>query len=402
MSGFRGFEFVLLVVSLMMCYVKSQATHKLDNSTDNECGKMFTIHPDEEIILTTSGRAPKGFCTAVVYALGKDGKNCHGMCMSVTSQFIDLCDAKVQFKGMDFGREDDPYRELSCFHKLPTEWCFQTNTMSVEIVETHFYAFNMDKLSYNFNVKVSPVCDDSPFGKDIQARENARKASEADARTRARIHGILVGVCLAIVFLIVLLITWCYYKNKPLIRRDIHNYPTAHVRKGPTFAGFKAKMTFHKAQSPDEGASETKPKKEKKRKQSKDEASLENEEAKPKKRGGLKFLNKLRSHRAEEVPLVEKKDVEDNAARVAEKIEDEINEILDENVDKKLENDNRTEDKDTEKDDEKTGDGTEDTNKPDQDEAIESGDKTSSEPVPSVTVTAAGENDSKNDSSDDS
>lgn len=171
---------------------------------------------------------------------------------------------------------------------------------------------------------------------------------------------------------------------------------------GPTFAGFKAKMTFHKAQSPDEGASETKPKKEKKRKQSKDEASLENEEAKPKKRGGLKFLNKLRSHRAEEVPLVEKKDVEDNAARVAEKIEDEINEILDENVDKKLENDNRTEDKDTEKDDEKTGDETEDTNKPDQDEAIESGDKTSSEPVPSVTVTAAGENDSKNDSSDDS
>ena len=44
--------------------------------------------------------------------------------------------------------------------------------MSVEIVETHFYAFNMDKLSYNFNVKVSPVCDDSPFGKDIQARES--------------------------------------------------------------------------------------------------------------------------------------------------------------------------------------------------------------------------------------
>lgn len=60
---------------------------------------------------------------------------------------------------------------------------------------------------------------------------DARKASEADARTRARIHGILVGVCLAIVFLIVLLITWCYYKNKPF-RRDIHNYPTAHVRKG--------------------------------------------------------------------------------------------------------------------------------------------------------------------------
>ncbi|CAC5398812.1 unnamed protein product [Mytilus coruscus] len=405
MAGVKGFEFVLLIVFLMICHVESQVTHKLDNSTDNECNKILTIHPDEEIILTSSGRAPKAFCTALVYALGKGNKKCHGMCMSVTSQFIDLCDAKVQFTGMDFGHEDDPLRELSCFHKLPTEWCFQTNTMTVEIVETHFYAFQMKKLSYNFSVKVSPVCDDSPFGKDIQAREDARKASEAGARSMARIHGILVGVCLAIVFLIVLLITWCYYKNKPF-RRDIHNYPTAHVRKGPTFAGFKAKMTFHKPQSPDEGANETKPKKEKKRKHSKDEASLENEEAKPKKRGGLKFLNKLRSHRAEEVPLVEKKDDKD-PARVAEKIEDEINEILeDENVDNKLEKDNRSEDnRDTEKDAEKLGNDTEDTNKPDLGDAAESGDKeekTSSEPVPSVTVTAAGENDSKNDSSDDS
>jgi hypothetical protein len=43
--------------------------------------------------------------------------------------------------------------------------------MSVEIVETHFYAFEMTAQSYNFSVKVSPLCDNSPFGKDVEARE---------------------------------------------------------------------------------------------------------------------------------------------------------------------------------------------------------------------------------------
>lgn len=413
MAKFHRLSLVFVFIVCLTVYnVKAQTKYMLDNSNNSDCGKIMKIHPNEEILLTSSGRAPKdvGFCSAVVYAVGKEDQNCHGVCMTVNSQYINVCHAKIQFKGVIFGKDDDPFRELSCFHRLPSEWCFYSNVLSVEIVETHFYAFEMTSQSYNFSVKVSPLCDNSPFGKEVEAREAADRKRAADARSRSRNHGILVGVCLAIVFLIALLITWCYYKNKPF-RTDVHNYPTATVRKGPTFAGFKARMTFHKAASSEDG--EAKPKKEKKHKHGKDEASTENEETKPKKRG-LRFFNKLRSSRGEEVPLVEKKDGKDAADG---KIE-EINEIKeDEIVDNKKDkdkDDKPTESKDSEIEVTKSEEVVDDVNKTKPEDSVDITpaekegnpdlEPTAKMDTPSVTVTTPGdnENDSKNDSSDDS
>ena len=84
----------------------------LDNSSTSDCGKIMKIHPNEEIILASSGRTPKdlGLCSAVVYAVGKDDQNCHGMCMTVNSQSINVCHAKIQFTGVIFGKDPDPFR----------------------------------------------------------------------------------------------------------------------------------------------------------------------------------------------------------------------------------------------------------------------------------------------------
>ena len=165
-------------------------------------------------------------------------------------------------------------------------------------------------------------------------------------------------------------------------------------------------MTFHKAASSEDG--EANPKKEKKHKHGKDEASTENEETKPKKRG-LRFFNKLRSSRGEEVPLVEKKDGKGAADG---KIE-EINEIKeDEIVDNK--SDKPTEIKDSEIEVTKSEEVVDDINKtkPEDSVGITPAEKegntdlkpTAKMDTPSVTVTTPGdnENDSKNDSSDDS
>lgn len=84
--------------------------YNLDDSSNNHCGKTIEIQPDERIILKSSGRTNIGFCSGLIYAIKKDNKKCHGMCMSVTSQYIDICHAKVQLKGMAFGKDDDPYK----------------------------------------------------------------------------------------------------------------------------------------------------------------------------------------------------------------------------------------------------------------------------------------------------
>lgn len=401
----------IVLVCVTVENVLAGDTYLLDNSAGNYCGKTLKIQPNEDIILQSSGRAPSdaGFCSIVVYAVGKDEQNCHGMCMMTSSQFIDVCHAKVQFKGIDYGKDDDPFRELSCFKRLPAEWCFHNKVMTVEIVETYWYAFQTTVPGYNFTVKVTPLCDNSMHGKDIEAREVARREREESAIARSRNQGILVGICLAISFLVILLITWCYYKNKPF-RRDVYNYPSATVRKGPTFAGFKAKMTFHKGT--EEG--EAKPKKVKKRKCCKDEATTENEETKPKKRG-LGFLNKLRSSRAEEVPLVETKDVK------AEGVEEKLEEIKEEeNVDNKSDmanNDKLDESKVNEignseeavKEEKYTDEAVTNDDKIEAVETEKEEENNDSDPVPakgtpSVTVTTPGdnENDSKNESSDDS
>lgn len=93
-------------------YILLLAKYMLDNSNNSDCGKIMKIHPNEEILLTSSGRAPKdvGFCSAVVYAVGKEDQNCHGVCMTVNSQYINVCHAKIQFKGVIFGKDDDPFR----------------------------------------------------------------------------------------------------------------------------------------------------------------------------------------------------------------------------------------------------------------------------------------------------
>lgn len=371
----RTLSGTVLLISAVVGVIQGQAVYSFDDSADNYCGKTIKIHPDERIILKSSGRTSGGFCTGLIYALKKEEKNCHGMCMSVTSQSIDICLAKIQFKGMAFGKDDDPFKELSCFNRLPREWCFDTNSMIIEIAESHFYNEEMTKRSYNFSVEVNPICDESPFGKDIKARQDAKKEREDGARSRNRVEGILVGVCLAIMFLIILLITWCYYKNKPF-RRDLHNYPTPHVHKGPSFAGFKAKITFNKGSHGEDG--EAKPRKDKKCKSSKDEASTENEESKPKKRGGLRFLNKLRSNRAEEVPLVEKKD--GNAKDVEGKTDEKCDEN---NADKQSDNVEEIQENEVEKTDEKV----EEKNSDDKGEEIKSEEEpVTQEDVPAIKV----------------
>lgn len=154
-------------------------------------------------------------------------------------------------------------------------------------------------------------------------------------------------------------------------------------------------MTFHKASHAEDG--EVKSKKDKKNKTSKDEASIENEEAKPKKKGGLRFLNKLRSNRAEEVPLVEKKD---ESADEEAKIEDKTEELKDENVDKKSDNIEEVKDNEQEKTDE-TDDGNKSENQGEVTKSDETGDKEglTSDDVPAVTITTPGD-DNKEGSND--
>lgn len=217
-----------------------QGSQEIANFKDtSSCGRTYHLDNNASVKVIRDDET-SGFCGYLFHTLTDDMYTCPEVCVKVEHRSISDCHARLTLNGIKFVTTEEPPKEMTCFERLPDEMCFDTSTLRMEFIRDLQYPH----AKLNITMLVSAKC--------ITTSEAKRSREEADAAARKQhseesynsmVKGIVTGVCLCSIFLIVLLLTWCYYQNSSN-RGKRYDYPSAKISKRPTFAGFKARMNF--------------------------------------------------------------------------------------------------------------------------------------------------------------
>lgn len=181
---------------------------------NNTCGESFTLAPrsTENVTLQVSeGRLPRGYCEVTV-GINNSQRCKRQICVQGTGT-LDTSGIIFKFTPSPSGSAVE-YRG-SLYTELMNEKCFDAYSLFVNISEP-------DNVGHNFNFQLifRPTCNDSNSASDIaSSNADSQALNTKDELEKAwiltTVYGAVTGVCLAFFFLIVLFITYCYYKSYP-------------------------------------------------------------------------------------------------------------------------------------------------------------------------------------------
>ncbi|XP_048752032.2 uncharacterized protein LOC125663740 isoform X2 [Ostrea edulis] len=209
-----------LVAVIFPLIAAAQVTNTvpLDTTPGNECGKSTKLASGSQIHLTTNGKTESGYCGFLINRIEDPNTKCvyPGMCARIDESKMSSCQSKVAFTGKYFDKTPDSTQELSCYSKpVGAKFCTQAPAMRVEVVEKPDYAMK-DVYEYGFNITVYTECFSSREKVIVEYVEDDYKSPDIEsALKRNYILGIIVAACLCCVFLTIVIIMKCYYKNKP-------------------------------------------------------------------------------------------------------------------------------------------------------------------------------------------
>ncbi|XP_021370966.1 uncharacterized protein LOC110461688 isoform X1 [Mizuhopecten yessoensis] len=231
----RGICLLLLAI-FGSCHAAQEVANFQNTAS---CGKTYHLDTNASVKVVRNDET-SGFCGFLFHAMTDDMYTCPEVCVKVEERSISDCHARLTLNGIKFVTEEDAPKEMTCFERLPDEMCFDSSTVRVEFIRDLKYPH----AKLNISMVVTAKC--------LTTAEAKRKFAENEAVTRKRhgeesytsmVKGIVTGVCLCSIFLLVLLLTWCYYQNSSN-RGKRYDYPSAKISKRSTFAGFKARMNF--------------------------------------------------------------------------------------------------------------------------------------------------------------
>ncbi|CAC5398813.1 unnamed protein product [Mytilus coruscus] len=185
-------------------------------SGDDKCGRTIEINPGNGSSVLAAGKVPNGHCTLYFRATENKDYVCKKFCVTFRKKSFNVCDVKVKIAAVDFDNTGDLTKTYDCWHwnAFDNTWCPVTNKLQMDVLESDPYHYDIRlNNSYEFSVDITPVC--------AKVKNQAKKAvtnfnSKRDERMKQiKTEGIIVGVCLACIFLVLLVVMYMYYKSKP-------------------------------------------------------------------------------------------------------------------------------------------------------------------------------------------
>ncbi|XP_033744891.1 uncharacterized protein LOC117330589 [Pecten maximus] len=229
-------SFFLLLVVLSSGHGEQEIADFKDTAS---CGRTYHLDNNASVKVIRKDET-SGFCGYLFHAMTDDMYTCPEVCVKVEERSISDCHARLTLNGIKFVTTEAPPKEMTCFERLPDEMCFDTSTLRVEFIRDLQYPH----AKLNISMVVSAKCITTAEAKrSREENEAATRKKHSEVSYHSMVKGIVTGVCLCSIFLLVLLLTWCYYQNSSN-RGKRYDYPSAKISKRPTFAGFKARMNF--------------------------------------------------------------------------------------------------------------------------------------------------------------
>ncbi|XP_060077922.1 uncharacterized protein LOC132557452 [Ylistrum balloti] len=213
---------VLSLVSVLLSVVRcEQAVINVlmdTGAASTQCGAV-ELGFSQEARLSSSGKAPEGYYSVLISAVGDAPANCsyRHLCVDVVHSHMEFCFAKVHISGKHFEKTDS-VAELGCGKKVPEGWCTNAQFLEVTVLEKPSYA---ETSGYSFNITVSSKCKNNDADHE-EVVDDFVPIDLEEAINQTRIIGVIVACCLASVFLVTLALTYFWYKNKrdPGLRQD--------------------------------------------------------------------------------------------------------------------------------------------------------------------------------------
>ena len=206
---------LLLVVFVSMCQAKNVNL----GSSSTACGTQMILAKNEQLNVYSTGGAPNGYCSVLIHAMNEVTSDCPytAFCVAVVQNSMNQCSAKVFLTGTSFDVTGSNSKEVSCYSSTYGAWCTQSNSLEISVLEDP----KPTRSGYGFNLTVLSECRDQPPVEFTPETSNSKKIEEIEAEiSQNRIVGVVVGVCLACMFLVILFISYNYYKNKPTYRQQ--------------------------------------------------------------------------------------------------------------------------------------------------------------------------------------
>lgn len=182
---------------------------------NNTCGGSFTLAPrstENVTLLVSKDRLPRGYCEVTVGI--NNSQRCRRQICVQGAGALENTGMIFKFTPSPSGQTDDseykgPYTDLT------SGKCFDAYSLFVNISEPESVGNNFD-----FQLTFRPTCNDSNSASDIASSDADSQALNTKEELEkavilTTVYGAITGVCLAFCFLIILFITYCYYKSYP-------------------------------------------------------------------------------------------------------------------------------------------------------------------------------------------
>lgn len=218
-------DYRLLCIALAVaCVNAANINVNVDSDTEKRCGSNVNLNNGDTITFGAPGKisATGNTCPVHVVAAGSKPNNCkyRQICIAPKAPFTFQCFADLNIRWIEQGNTLASADLSNCTssRKMMDSYCAAAETMEIEIYEKSQKLYR----SYNFDAIITLNCSDSEMSQSLQTTKTGAQGDveEPDwAQLAAQVHqnrmGLITGVCLAVVFLIIFAITYCYYKNKP-------------------------------------------------------------------------------------------------------------------------------------------------------------------------------------------
>ncbi|KAL3851990.1 hypothetical protein ACJMK2_015679 [Sinanodonta woodiana] len=207
----RAWINVPLVFMLICVYAaKSDITKASLDGSDSVCnGDPFEIKEGNELHLVSKGTVQKSVCSVRMNV--QRSQNCRGVCFNLRSSNFADCSAKLIITEIHFGELiPDVIQEENCQTSMEVPWCSSAHTLKLDLVIDD----TVTTPKYNFSASVYPRCGD-----DVVYRPPGINVEEGVRMNL--IHGIIVGICMCLVFMAMFLAALCYYRNRPTSGRTM-------------------------------------------------------------------------------------------------------------------------------------------------------------------------------------
>ncbi|XP_061166958.1 uncharacterized protein LOC133175846 [Saccostrea echinata] len=227
----------LSVAVILLCLLNSVFSQRMFHisgpvgNENNTCGDSFTLAPrsTENVTLVANGRLSKGFCEVTI-GINNSQRCKRQICIQGAGT---LTSSGIIFHITPTPGSMTEYRGPN-YSELEMEHCFDAYSLFINISEPASVGHN-----FNFQLFLRPSCNDSNNADQIALSDADSRAIDTVAElerawTLTTVYGAVTGVCLAFFFLIILFITYCYYRSYPYGNKKREKQKTANKKEGTT------------------------------------------------------------------------------------------------------------------------------------------------------------------------